>query len=197
AFVSCGVPSAASLAQELTSLVPALVRANAPPPTQDGGLLDRLQAGASRLVKVRPVDEAPGDDPAAVIARIEGKAKRADIAGALDDLARMPANLRAPAEAWIKKAQARAAALDAAQKSAADALAALSKPAQYMGSKDLEVALPRALRAPSPACRKGGYARLRRAMGGLGRGFARQGRAQPAPSLTLPRKRGRELRGRD
>jgi len=130
AFVSSGVPSAASLAQELTSLVPALVRANAPPPTQDGGLLDRLQAGASRLVKVRPVDEAPGDDPAAVIARIEGKAKRADIAGALDDLARMPANLRAPAEAWIKKAQARAAALDAAQKIAADAFAALSKPAQ-------------------------------------------------------------------
>ena len=129
-FVNSGVPNAAALAQELASLVPALVHANTPPPTQDGSLLDRLQAGASRLVKVRPVDEAPGDDPAAVVARIEGKAKRADIPGALADLARLPADVRAPAEAWIKKAQARAAALDAAQKLAADAFSALSKPAQ-------------------------------------------------------------------
>jgi len=129
-FASSGVPGAAALAQELSSLVPALLQANAPPVTQDGSLLERLQAGASRLVKVRPVDEAPGDDPSAVIARIDAKAKRADIPGALDDLAKLPANLRAPAEAWIKKAQARAAALDAAQKLAADAFAALGKPAQ-------------------------------------------------------------------
>lgn len=128
-FASSGVPSAAALAQELSGLVPALLRV-ANPQQQDGSLLDRLQSGAGRLVRVRPIDEAPGDDASAVIARIEAKARRGDIAGALDDLAKLPTNTRAPAEAWIKKAQTRSAALDAAQKLAADAFAALGKPSQ-------------------------------------------------------------------
>jgi hypothetical protein len=128
-FASSGVPSAAALAQELSALVPALLRLSNPQ-QQDGSLLDRLQSGANRLVRVRPIDEAPGDDTAAVIARIEGKAKRGDIAGALDDLSKLPPSVRAPADAWMKKAQARSAALDAAQKLAADAFAALGKPSQ-------------------------------------------------------------------
>jgi hypothetical protein len=129
AFASSGVPSTAALAQELSALVPALLRV-ANPQQQDGTLLDRLQSGAGRLVRIRPIDEAPGDDASAVIARIEGKAKRADISGALEDLAKLPPNVRAPADAWVKKMQARSAALDAAQKLAADAFAALGKPSQ-------------------------------------------------------------------
>src|SRR5262249_25102454 len=126
-FAATGVPGAPALAQELSALVPALLRAAAPQKEGDT-LLDRLQANASRLVKIRPVDEAPGDDPPDVIARVEAKAKRGDVASALGDVMKLPEPVRAPAETWIKKMQARNAALDAAQKIAADATTGLGKP---------------------------------------------------------------------
>ena len=69
----------------------------------------------------------PGTDPTAMITRIEVKAVHADIAGALVELASLPASARAPAEAWIKKAQARATAVETSQRVAAEALAALGK----------------------------------------------------------------------
>jgi hypothetical protein len=125
-FAGSGMPTAAALARELTGLVPAMQRLTAAPPAQ-GGFLERLQANAEHLVRIRPIDETPGDDPAAVISRIEAKAARADIAGALSEFAKLPAPVRAPAEEWIKKAQARDAAVDASRRFAGDALAALGK----------------------------------------------------------------------
>jgi hypothetical protein len=125
-FAAGGVPAPATLARQLSDLVPAMRRLVAAP-TPAGGFLNRLQAHAERLVRVRPVDEMPGDDPAAIISRIDAKAARSDIAGALADLAKLPANVRAPAEDWIKQAQAREAAVMSSRKFAGDALAALSK----------------------------------------------------------------------
>jgi hypothetical protein len=107
------------------ALVPALLQGPRTP--RDAGFLDRLQASAEKLVRVRPVEEVPGDEPAAVVARIEVRAAQLDLAGALAELAKLPPPLRAPAQAWIAKAQAREAAVDAAQKFAADAVAALAK----------------------------------------------------------------------
>ena len=127
-FAASGVPSAAALARELSALVPELRRAVDGGP-REGGLLDRLQANAERLVRVRPVGEVAGDDPAAVIARVDADAARANIPGALAELQKLPPAVRAPAEGWIGKAQARAPAIDAAQKFAAAALAVLGKPA--------------------------------------------------------------------
>ena len=89
--------------------------------------LDKLQASAEKLVRVRPAEEIAGADPAAVVSRAEAKAARADLAGALAELGELPAAARAPAEPWIRKAQARAAALEASRRLAADALAALGK----------------------------------------------------------------------
>jgi len=126
-FAASGVPSAAALARELSALVPELRRAADGGP-REGGLLDRLQANAERLVRVRPVGEVAGDDSAAVIARVDADAARADISGALAELQKLPPAVRAPAEGWIGKAQARAPAIDAAQKFAAAALAVLGKP---------------------------------------------------------------------
>src|SRR5262245_20884850 len=125
-FAPTGVPSAASLGSELTALVPALTQAAGLAP-RDANFLDRLQAGAERLVRIRPIDAVPGDDPAAVLTRIEIRAKEADIAGALAELAKLPAEAQAPAKPWIAKAQARIAALTASRRFAADALAALAK----------------------------------------------------------------------
>src|SRR5262249_15632054 len=78
---------------------------------------------AAKLVRIRRVDEAPGSDAAAVVARSEAKASRGDLAGALAELAQLAPNARAPAEAWIKSAQARIAAIDASRPLASDALA--------------------------------------------------------------------------
>ncbi|MEA2950794.1 MAG: hypothetical protein QOJ96_314 [Alphaproteobacteria bacterium] len=125
-FAAGGVPTPAALARQLSELVPPMRRLVAAP-APVGGFLNRLQAHAERLVRVRPLDETPGDDPEAIISRIDAKAARSDIAGALADLTKLPANVRAPAEDWIKQAQAREAAVASSRKFAGDALAALGK----------------------------------------------------------------------
>jgi len=123
-FAASGVPSNVVLAQELSALVPALRRAaDSVPP--EGGFFDRLKANAGRLVRIRRANEVPGDDPAAVITRIDLKAANADVSGALVELAKLPAPVRAPAQAWIDKAQARIAAVEESRKIAAAAISAL------------------------------------------------------------------------
>jgi hypothetical protein len=126
-FAASGVPGAGALSRELLSLEPALLQAAGAAPAQ-GGFLEKLQANAERLVRIRPIEEVAGDEPAAVIARAELKALRGDVPGALAELGTLPANVRAPAQAWIAKARARAAALAASRAFAADALAALARP---------------------------------------------------------------------
>jgi hypothetical protein len=101
------------------------------PASADDSFLGRLEAHAQNLVRVTPVDaqSAPsGDDAFSVMARINGEAARADIAGALADIARLPEPARALAADWVKKAQAREAAIAASRRIAADALAALNTP---------------------------------------------------------------------
>ena len=127
AFAASGAPTTAVLARELLALAPSLLN-EAATPARDAGFLERLQASAEKLVRVRPVDEAPGDDPAAVVARIEVRAAQADLASVLAELAKLPAPLRARAQGWIAKAQARNAAVEASQRFAADAVAVLGKP---------------------------------------------------------------------
>jgi hypothetical protein len=124
-FASTGVPTIAALARELASLAPSMLQAAGASPRE--GILERLQAGAERLVRIRPVEEVPGTDASAVIARLEARAAQGDLAGALAELGKLPPAARAPAEAWSKRAEARSAALDASRRLAAAALAGLSK----------------------------------------------------------------------
>jgi hypothetical protein len=124
AMAGTGLPTPAALAQTLSKLTPAMLEA-ATPPGHEGGVLDRLEAGAARLVRIRRVDDAPGDDPAAMITRADVKATRGDIAGALAELDKLPDKVRAPASGWISTARARLAALEAARQISAHALQAL------------------------------------------------------------------------
>ena len=124
-FARSGVPSAAALARQFSELAPALLQAAEPPSRE--GVLGRLQMNAEKLVRIRRVDEAPGSDAAAIVARSEAKASRGDLAGVAAELSQLPPNARAPAEAWIKSVQARTAAIDASRRLAADALAGLNK----------------------------------------------------------------------
>ena len=109
--------------------MPAITRAAEPRSAAgvDGGFMARLRARASEFVQIRPVGETAGDDPAAIVARLNSEAARQNIAGAVADLAKLPAAAKAPAQAFIAKVQARTAAIAAAQRVAADALAALGK----------------------------------------------------------------------
>jgi hypothetical protein len=125
-FAATGLPSATALGRELLALTNALAQTSGAPP-REGGFLERLQANAERLVRIRPLDEPPGDDPAAVLTRIEQRALQADLPGAIKELAKLPAPARAAAQAWIAKAQARLAAVAASRRFASDAFAALGK----------------------------------------------------------------------
>ena len=127
-FAATGVPGAATLARELATLTPALQRAS---DTVSGetSFLGRLEAHAQQLVRVTPVDAPPGNDPPAVIARIKFDTARADIGAALNDITALPDTARPLAGDWIKQARAREEAIAASRQIAADALAALSKPA--------------------------------------------------------------------
>jgi hypothetical protein len=125
-FASAGVPSPEVLARDFDKVEPAM-RAAASPASQNGGILGRLQANAERLVRVHPVGDTPGDDPAAALARAGAKANRGDIAGALAEVEKLPPAAQAPAADWIKAAKARTAAIDAARQLAANSLTALAK----------------------------------------------------------------------
>jgi hypothetical protein len=127
-FAAAGVPSDAALARELTALVPAMLDAAGAKASGAGGFFERLQANAGNLVRIRPVDEPPGNDPAAVLARLEIKAAQADVVGAQAELAKLPAKARALAEGWSQKVAARNAAIAASRKLAADSSRALGKP---------------------------------------------------------------------
>ena len=129
-FAEKGVPSAGRLSSELLALVsklsPAVQQNNA---TTGTGIVERLQAGAAKLVKIERTDTA-GTDRGAVVARITAAALRNDANEARRELKTLEPADRAAAQSWLERADARDAALAASRQFAADAMAALAKPAQ-------------------------------------------------------------------
>jgi len=127
-FAATGVPNPPSLSRELLTLAPKLS-----PPADNGtsgsGIVDRLQAGASKLVRVERTD-ATGNDRDAIVARVTTAALRNDFAEARRELNTLSPADRAPAQAWLDKADARDAALAASRQFAADAMTVLAKPGQ-------------------------------------------------------------------
>lgn len=125
-FAATGVPSAEGLARELSSVAPTKA-APEPAQAQNTGMLDRLQASASKLVRVRPADEAPRENSGDPLADAQAKAARGDLSAARAELAKLSEPARAPAEPWIKKADARAHALEVARNLAREGLDGLGK----------------------------------------------------------------------
>ena len=128
-FAASGVPNAASLSRELLTLVPKLSPPAPENATTGSGIVDRLQAGAAKLVRIERTD-AVGSDRGAVVARVTAAALRNDFAEARRELKTLAPADRAAAQAWLDKADARDAALATSRQFAADAMAALAKPAQ-------------------------------------------------------------------
>jgi hypothetical protein len=126
-FAGTGVPNANALNRELLALLPKLSPAQEN--TTGSGIVDRLQAGAARLVRIERTDAIAGNDRGAIVARVTAAALRNDIAEARRELKTLAPNDRAAAQAWIDKADARDATLAASRQFAADSMAALNKPA--------------------------------------------------------------------
>ena len=130
-FAATGVPNPFALSRELMTLVPKLSPTPPAdnPSTTGSGIIDRLQAGASKLVRVERTDAA-GSDRGAVVARVTAAALRNDVAEARRELNTLAPADRAAAQGWLDKVAARDAALAASRQFAGDSMAALAKPAQ-------------------------------------------------------------------
>ncbi|MHC2277135.1 hypothetical protein ACVME8_003746 [Bradyrhizobium diazoefficiens] len=127
-FASSGIPTPVALSRELLNIVSKL----SPPAdaqSSGGGIVERLQAGASKLVRIERTDGV-GNDRGAIVARVTAAALRNDFVEARRELKTLPDADRAPAQAWLDKANARDAALAASRKFADDAMADLVRPAQ-------------------------------------------------------------------
>ncbi|WP_063685238.1 COG4223 family protein [Bradyrhizobium stylosanthis] len=127
-FASSGIPTPVALSRELLTIVPKL----SPPPeasAANAGLVERLQAGASKLVRIERTDGV-GNDRGAIVARVTSAALRNDFVEARRELKTLPEADRVPAQGWLEKADARDAALAASRKFADDAMADLAKSTQ-------------------------------------------------------------------
>ena len=116
--VAGGAPTGGALAASFAAVAPQVAAAASP--AESGGVLDRLLAHIHGLVRVHVLSESGGDDPEAIVTRIEAECRRGDIAGALAAFDRLPGTARQAAGDWPVKARARQAA-DAALQSIRDA----------------------------------------------------------------------------
>ena len=129
AFADSGIPSATVLCRELLAIVPKLAPAPPVMATTGSSIVNRLQEGAARLVRIERIDGSHTESAGAVVARIAASARQNDVAAAKAELNALPPADRAAAEPWIAKVDANDAALAASRQFAADAMAALTKPA--------------------------------------------------------------------
>jgi hypothetical protein len=127
-FAASGVPSAAVLCRDLLTLVPKLSPPAPETPTTGTGIIDRLQAGAAKLVRIERTDVV-GNDRGAIVARVTAAALRNDYVEARRELNTLAPADRAAAQPWIDKADARDAALATSRQFATAAMAVLAKPA--------------------------------------------------------------------
>jgi len=134
---TAGIPTASTLLQQVPALVDEALQASggALAETPSGqSWLDRLMAGLSKLVKVRPSDGATtGDKNSDYLARAEAMAAAGDLAGtaaAFDGLTEPAAGV---VKTWREQAAARLAAEPALDALEQAALARLAPPAAATG----------------------------------------------------------------
>ena len=129
AFATTGVPNAAALSRELLAVLPKLTPVPADVAAAGTGFMDRLQSGAAKLVRIERTDVVGAGNNSGAVSRAAAAAQSNDIATARRELLTLAPTDRAAVQAWLEKVDTRDAALAASRQFAADAMAALSKPA--------------------------------------------------------------------
>jgi len=104
-FAKEGLPTVAVLAGRFESLASKL--AGSAQPSPESGVFTRLWNNAGKLVEVRPVGEPKGSDAGAIVARMETKLARGDLAGALEEAKALPQPAREQAKDWFAAAEQR------------------------------------------------------------------------------------------
>jgi hypothetical protein len=92
-----GLPTVAKLSARFAEIASKLARD--PEPAE--GYFARLWANAAKLVEVRPAGEVEGGSAGAIVARMEERLKRGDLAAALEEGARLPVAARAMGADWF------------------------------------------------------------------------------------------------
>jgi hypothetical protein len=128
-FAAGGVPNPPALSRELLTLVPKLSPPQDTTATTGTGLVDRLQAGAAKLVRIERTDSV-GNDRGAIVSRVTAAALRNEFGEARRELLTLAPADRAAAQGWLDKVAAREAALAASRQFAEDSMSALAKPPQ-------------------------------------------------------------------
>lgn len=127
-FADKGAPTVAQLSAQFAPLAEKLA-SPAPAPTQ-GTAWERMQSRITGLYKVRPLGEAAGESSAAIAARADAALKRGDLAAAVAELDKLPADDKAAIKPFLDLAQARLAAgraADALVTTAADQVLAATQ----------------------------------------------------------------------
>lgn len=138
AFAAKGIPSEATYLRDIVPVLQRIATGDAAKakrtetsaadgPNAGPGVLDRLQSGLAKLVRIERSDVQPeardsAPSPAAV--------RRDSLAAARQDIARLPQASDPQIQAWLTAVDAREAALAASQKFSAEALAAFGKSGQ-------------------------------------------------------------------
>jgi hypothetical protein len=128
-FAASGVPGPNALCRELLTLVPKLSPPAEAAATTGSGIVERLEAGAAKLVRIERTD-VKGSDHGAIVARVMAAALRNDLPETRRELNTLAPADRAAVQSWIDKADARDAALAASRQFADQAMADLAKPRQ-------------------------------------------------------------------
>ena len=128
-FAASGVPSPAVLSRELLALIPKLSPPAPQSPAAGSSMLQRLEAGAAKLVRIERTD-AVGNERGNIVARVSAAALRNEYSEARRELNALAPADRAAAQGWIEKADGRDAALAASHQFAAEAMTTLAKPAR-------------------------------------------------------------------
>ena len=126
ALAKTGAPTSRAIAQLWTAEARAALDATLEP-EGDQGWLDRLKAGAARVVRVRPAGEAPGDDPSALIGRIDAALSRGAIGEALAVWNRLPEPAKAASRGFAEAARKRVAAEEAVKALTSGAVADIAR----------------------------------------------------------------------
>ncbi|MGF6312341.1 hypothetical protein ABIB82_006358 [Bradyrhizobium sp. i1.8.4] len=124
-FAASGVPNPNALCRELIEIVPRLAPPAPEAAAASAGLVDRLKAGASNLIRIERTD-GTGSDRGSIVARVTSAAVHNDLALTERELKSLSPADRTAAQAWLAKVDARRAALDASRKFADNAMAALA-----------------------------------------------------------------------
>lgn len=129
AFADKGVPTDAACLRDLRDILaqikPAAAPKTAAPPPAGDGLLDRLQASLSRVIRIER-DTAAASQPAPSTA-LEAALRNNDLASARRELAGSGYASQPQVQNWLQLMQARDTALAATRQFQADALSAVTK----------------------------------------------------------------------